>query len=193
MPNQHSPSNRCRRWRSWCVRGAAALLALGVSVTLVEAQSLAEVARREAERRKAIKTTPKVYTNKDLGSASYRPPTPVSAPDPATAAQTPPAEARTPPEEVKDEKYWRQRITQARENLARAEILRAALESRINALQTDFVNRDDPAQQAVIAQDRQKAMNEMTRTTADIERLKKEITDIQEEARKAGAPPGWVR
>lgn len=192
MPTQHLPSHGWRRWRSWCVRGAAALVALGASVTVVEAQSLAEIARREAARRKALKATAKVYTNKDLGPASYRPPTPVAAPD-AAAAAPPPAEAQTPPEAVKDEQYWRQRVTQARERLARGEILRAALESRINALQTDFVNRDDPAQKAVIAQDRQKAMDEMARTAADIDRLKKEITDIQEEARKAGVPPGWVR
>jgi len=77
--------------------------------------------------------------------------------------------------------------------MARAEIMRSALESRINALQADFVNRDDPAQRAAIAQDRQKAIDEMARTTAEIDTLKKEIADIQEEGRKAGVPPGWVR
>jgi hypothetical protein len=77
--------------------------------------------------------------------------------------------------------------------MARAEIMRSALESRINALQTDFVNVDDPAQKAVIAQDRQKAIDETARTIAELDKLKKEIADIQEEARKAGVPPGWVR
>ena len=71
--------------------------------------------------------------------------------------------------------------------------MQAALESRLNSLRTDFVNRDDPAQKAAIAQDTQKAKDEMARTKADLEKLKKEITDIQDEARKAGAPPGWVR
>jgi hypothetical protein len=160
----------------------------------VEAQSLAEVAHQEAERREAIRTEAEVYTNRDLGPAAIRPPVP--PPAAATAESAPEAVDVPEPqeqEEVRDEQYWRDRIRLAREGLARAEILQSALESRINALQTDFINRDDPAQQAVIAQDRQKAIDEMARTTADIDRLKKEITDIQEEARKAGVPPGWLR
>ena len=189
MPDHSSPSNRWHRVRTWALRGLAILLTLGVSSVALEAQSLADVARREAQRRQAIKTEARVYTNQDLGPGAIRPP--ARAGTPAAAAETP-AEPE-PQEEVKDEKYWRDRVTQARQAMARAEILRSALESRINALQTDFVNRDDPAQKAAIAQDRQKAIDEMARTTAEIEKLTKEIADIQEEARKAGVPPGWVR
>ncbi len=98
-----------------------------------------------------------------------------------------------PADPKKDEQYWRQRITEARQKVARNEILIAALESRINALMTEFVSRDDPAQKAVIAQNRQKALDELNRTRAETERLKREIADIEEEARKAGVPPGWLR
>ncbi len=72
-------------------------------------------------------------------------------------------------------------------------MLQAAIQSRLNALQTDFVNRDDPAQRATIAQDTQKAKDAMAQNQADIDKFKKEITDVQEEARKAGVPPGWLR
>ena len=63
----------------------------------------------------------------------------------------------------------------------------------LNALATDFVNRDDPAQRATISNDRQKAQSQLDRTKKDIENAKKEIADIQDEARKAGVPPGWLR
>ena len=193
MHERDLPSNRRRHLWVWGVRALAGLLALGVSAATLEAQPLAEVARREAARRKALRTEARVYTNRDLGPGAIRPavlgqPAAVAA----EAAETPPAAAE-PQGEVKDEKFWRDRVTQVREAMARAEILRSALEARINALQTDFVNRDDPAQKAVIAQDRQKAIDELARNNADIERFKKEITDIQDEARKAGVPPGWVR
>jgi hypothetical protein len=68
-----------------------------------------------------------------------------------------------------------------------------ALQSRINALTTDFVNRDDPAQRAVIAADRQKAVVELERLKTQIEDDRAAIATFQEEARRAGVPPGWLR
>ncbi len=55
------------------------------------------------------------------------------------------------------------------------------------------MNRDDPYQRAKIADDRQKALSEMERLKADVELGKKQVEDIEEEARKAGVPPGWLR
>ena len=46
----------------------AALFSPGGGLAPVAAQSLADVARQEQERRKAIKETAKVLTNKDLGA-----------------------------------------------------------------------------------------------------------------------------
>jgi hypothetical protein len=159
------------------------------------AQSLAELARREQERRKTLKTPSKVYTNESLRRA---PPISVAGtparPPGESAVPPPPAVAtRSTPEPAKDEQYWRSRITGARAALERSQLLLEALQSRVNALTTDFVNRDDPAQRALIAEDRQRTLAELERTRADIERLKKDIIDIEEEARRAGVPPGWLR
>jgi hypothetical protein len=68
-----------------------------------------------------------------------------------------------------------------------------ALQSRINGLTTDFVNRDDPYQRAKIGEDRQKALDELARVKGEIEAGKKLIDNIEEEARRAGVPPGWLR
>jgi hypothetical protein len=68
-----------------------------------------------------------------------------------------------------------------------------ALQSRINALTTDFVNRDNPMQRAQIGEERQKALEELARVKSDIEQNRKLVDDIEEEARKAGVPPGWLR
>jgi hypothetical protein len=168
----------------------AALIALAPA-GLAEAQPLAEVARREQERRKVVPAAPKVYTNEDLGA----PPPPRPAPDTTPAPEVTPA---APPEtavveEQKDEAYWRGRIIDAQQQLQRSQMFLEALQSRINALSADFVARDDPAQRAVIAEDRQKALAEMERVKADIQRLTKQIADIREEARRAGVPPGWLR
>ena len=75
----------------------------------------------------------------------------------------------------------------------RNEMFAEALQTRINSLSTDFVNRDDPFQRAKIGEDRDKAIAELARVKGEIVRAKKQIEDIEEEARKAGVPPGWLR
>jgi hypothetical protein len=94
---------------------------------------------------------------------------------------------------VKGEAYWRKRIQGQRDALARAQIFAEALQSRINALSADFVARDDPAQRAVIASDRQKALAELDRVKQEIGQFTKAIAATQDEARRAGVPAGWLR
>ena len=44
-----------------------------------------------------------------------------------------------------------------------------------------------------IATERQKTIDELNRLKKEIEDDKKAIADLQEEARRAGVPPGWLR
>jgi len=190
---------------------------------------LAEVARREAERRKAIRRASPVYTNADIkdtgrpagqpapaapaaagqATGGVRPPAPT--PPAAAAGETkaaqgqaaasgqaegraggtaPPAGEAAPPA---DEAFWRRRMAEARERLHRSKLFAEALQSRINALWADFTARDDPAQRAIIEANRQEALAELERVKADIERETRAIEELEEEARKAGVPPGWLR
>lgn len=188
---------------------AGALLTVAVPVY---AQSLGELAKREQERRKATPPAAKTYTNDDLKQVTPPGGTPKPAdesgkPADAKAAGTKTADAKAvdpaaapekvdatkPAEPAKDETYWRGRITAAREDLRRNEAFKEALQSRINALTADFTARDDPYQRAKISDDRQKALAELARLTTDIEAGAKLIADIEEEARRAGVPPGWLR
>jgi hypothetical protein len=156
---------------------------------------LAEVAKKEQERKKTVKPATKVLTNKDLPTVTAPPP-PAAAPaaaEPKAANEQKPAEPEKDKKEERDETWWRARITAARNTLSRDEMFLEALQSRINALSADFVNRDDPYQRARIGEDRQKALAEMDRVKANITLHKKEIEDIEEEARKASVPPGWLR
>jgi hypothetical protein len=179
--------------------GVAMLLA---SAVVASAQSLADVARAEEARRKTVKARSKTYTNDDLkgGGSDSSPVASPSVSEPAPGAK--PAEAAGKPDPVKeaaaqdpkkDEKYWRDRITAAQQSLARNTVLVDALQSRVNALNTDFVNADDPGQRALVEQNRTTALTEMARVKKDIDTKTKEIATIQEEARKANVPPGWLR
>jgi hypothetical protein len=175
----------------------------------VRAQSLADVARQEEERRKHIKTEAKVYTNKDLGNAPPAPASPRPAPAASDTTGTKDGAAKTdaadsgakteaaasPAAETpkRDQAYWNGRLTDLQTTLERDRTYLEALQSRINALTTDFVNRDDPAQRAVIATDRDRAIAEFERLKKQNEDHRKAIADFEEEARRAGVPPGWLR
>ena len=152
---------------------------------------LGEVARKEAERRKTVTSSSKTYTNESLKPA----PQPSSAPassTPAASTLPPPNASGDPSDRKKDEALWRERIRGEREALERAKTFAEALQSRINALNTDFVNRDDPVQRSGIAAEH-KALAELERLKKEIEQHTKAIATIQEEARRAGVPAGWVR
>ena len=182
-----------RSGRIVCVLLAGVLLY--PAVAFGQNPTLAEIARKEQERRKATKNSDKVLTNKDLPPSAAKPATTTDATTSSAAAdaaaQKPDAKPAGEPE--KDEAWWKQRMAQARESVRRNEAFLEALQSRINSLSADFVARDDPYQRAKIGEDRQKALAEMERVQAEIALGKKQIVDIEEEARKASVPPGWLR
>ena len=184
--------------RSVVRRGTCALALVTAFAISAAAQTpaLGDVAKREAERRKALPPSGKVYTNKDLPESARKPAPPATEPAPAEtadAAQLKPEEPPKPAGEQKDEAWWKARITQAREELRRNEVFAQALQSRINALTRDFTNAFNAPRQRQIGEQRKEAVAELDRVLQDIEAGKKQIADIEEEARKAGVPPGWLR
>lgn len=193
----------------WLVLASLSVL-FGLAAPL-RAQTLGDLARTEAERRKNNPGPTRVITNKDLPPAprgSSAPAAPAGADakadkpgDPADAkgdAKSPAAGGKEPgkddgKEVVKDEKYWSSQFKELNDALARDQIYADALQNRINSLTSDFVNRDDPAQRTAIANDRQRSIDELTRLKTAIQDEKKAIDEFQEEARRAGVPPGWLR
>jgi hypothetical protein len=172
----------------------------------VRAQSLADVAKREEDRRKSAPKTGKVYTNKDLSPAPS-----VSSP-PAADAKPKEAKDGADAKDGKDAKdpalkdadasgdkapkgraYWLGRMKAAQDKLARDTNFADAMQTRINALTTDAANRDDPLQRAAAERNRQTALAELARLKKDIADDQKAIDAVQEEARRAAVPPGWLR
>jgi hypothetical protein len=192
---------------------SAAILGGSPPAARAQTPTLGEVAKKEADRRKGQPSAGKVYTNKDLPASAQVPATGAPASgqgtatpvDPVAAATAqkpgeakpegePKAEGETKPEgETKDEAWWKNRVMSTREELRRNEMFAEALQTRINALSRDYTSRDNPAQRRQIGQQRADSLSELSRVKQDIERGKKQIADIEEEARKAGVPPGWLR
>jgi len=151
----------------------------------------------------------KVFTNKDL----------VDVPSPPAAA---PAETKTEsaakdtsnktatekPNEpaVKDETYWKGRMLVLRQNLDRdrgacpplATKVRT-LENALAATQTTMVqgNQIVPAEfaapAAAVRTKLADAVTELGQCTAKVKTDQQAVTDLEEEGRRAGALPGWLR
>lgn len=171
------------------------------------AQSLADVARKEGQRRQGAPAAPKTYTNQDLKpvrTTEAATPADGSTPDNAAtdaAKSAPPGAvavkeagpAAERPGEVKDQAYWTKRIAALREQLGRDETYLEAMQTRVNALTMDFVNRDDPVQRGQIERDRSRALVELERLKNAVELDRAALSAFEEEARRAGVPPGWLR
>jgi hypothetical protein len=159
-------------------------------------RSLGEAAQKEALRRSATPRSTALLSN--LGQP---PEIPLSAM--VQAAQTAGGAAgadqkkdetgKEKEETKKDETWWRNRITAAREALAQSERNVQALDSRINALQRDVVNLDNPVQRNKARQELQTAMADQEQARRAVEASRQAIVSIQDEARRDGVPPGWVR
>jgi len=148
-------------------------------------QNLAEAAQREALRRQLIPKSSTLLTN-----AGQPPEIPLTATPPAD----PPPDAAPPATgPVRDESWWRSRVSVARETLARDQATAENLQTRINVLQRDVVNVDNPVRQAQLREELQKTIEELSRARQLVVDDGKAIDEIQSDARKANVPAGWMR
>lgn len=162
----------------------------------VSAQSLADVAKAEAARRKTVKPGAKVYTNEELSGTPSTSPAPAQPVTPTTAKPADPAakpEAQKPVDPTKTQQYWKDRATAIQQSLSRNKLLLEALQSQVNGMNAEFMNTDDPGQRDLLQARLQRATGELQRVQQDIEKQTKAAADLQEEARKLGVPAGWVR
>ena len=186
---------------------AVATLLLSTAADAPAAQSLVEIAEQEKARRAAIapEARSRTYTNDDLRDSGGL----TVGATPATVTQEADAgsgragrgigtdggitDGESAGGETAGEDEWRARMTTVREAQARAELMASALQNRADGLWAQFTAMDDPARRSVVERQRTEAIGELERTRAEGERLDRQIRDIQEEARRAGVPPGWLR
>lgn len=138
------------RWLRIHAAGGALLFLLAASPDIASAQSLGDLARRDAERRThaAHATTSRVYTNADLVPLGAPAPPPVKVPvepDAAAPGTAPSGEAAEPEDELEadaiiveaPDRYAEQRRARVRDfqgRLERAETGIAASEARLDRL-----------------------------------------------------------
>ena len=166
------------------MRAASWITVWGLTLALAtaaQAQSLGDAARREKERRQHSPSPPaRVYTDDDL--KAMRPagvagepavePSPTVSPD-----ASPSPEAPDPKRDKALRLRWRERFAEARARVSEAEA--RAWVTRVEVVFVSSV----PVQQQVRRFEETQALRDARQALADLE----------EEYRRTGLPPGWVR
>jgi hypothetical protein len=147
----------------------------------------------------------KVYTNKDLVNDPAQPPAvPAEAKTQPTVKEASNKEAETAKSEEpqKGEAYWRRRMATLRGNLVSANAACVPLADKVRELDAIYadsvfyvdgramVNR---ASAAVIETKQADAKAELRQCVAKVALAETAVATAEEEARRAGVLPGWVR
>jgi chromosome segregation ATPase len=181
----------------------AMLLGLVVFATPAQDQNTDDVAAAARKAREQLKNAPKpkkVLTNDDIPSAntSNTNPTPEEAAAPKSEGQEAGADQATagknPEDDPKSELYWRKRFQKTRDKLAQAEKELDLLQRELDKDQVQYY--PDPQKALMQQHDRSDISEKAAKIQAkqkEIDSLKQELSDMEDELRKAGGDPGWAR
>jgi outer membrane murein-binding lipoprotein Lpp len=152
-------------------------------------QSLADVARKERERQKQTETKNVIV---ERGVAT------TTAAGTSATAETTPLPLLTPgglkDNKGHDEKYWRDRFQQARNDAARATARVQLLENKLRELNTLYLNRTDIYnRESVVGKEIADTQKQVDDAHKEADQANQKITDLEDELHRAGGPPGWAR
>lgn len=94
--------------------------------------------------------------------------------------------------EGRPESFWRESMTNARQKVKDLENEANVLTLRLNDLQTQFYREDDGFKREGIQRDIQKTIYQQDQNKENLAKAKDALQDLEKEARKSGALPGWI-
>ncbi len=165
------------------------LFTFGVALCLVSvslsAQTIADIAKQQREKKKEKGQT-KVFTEQDLKTnggkmtESKKSSAEEQKSGPSGSAES--AATKSSDLKGKDESYWRNRKNKIKEELTELEKKFKEADDWLRANHTRYT-----------LQSLTPYKNDRDALQRSIDEKKKELNDLEDEARRAGAPPGWLR
>jgi phage-related minor tail protein len=156
-------------------------------------ESVAEAARKAREKKKDAPKATKTFTNDNLpskGAVSVVGAQPAPAKEGEAGKEAKEGEASG----EKDEGYWRARFAEARRKIREAEKEADLIQREMNLNQVQFYS--DP-NKALREQYERKEINEQKKKLddkqAEIRDLKRQLSELEDELRRAGGNPAWGR
>jgi hypothetical protein len=181
-------------------------LTMFLFVSAAYPQSLADLAKKEKERRDAIKNS-RVISNEEAAKYITEPPAQSAAQERPPASAEPGNDDRAGPsgsewdnanpDEPTDfmgrpESFWRETMAAARQKVKDLTNEANVIVLKIADLQNRFYAMDDGFNRETLGRDIQKTFYEQDLNKENLEKAKSELQDLEKEARKSGALPGWI-
>jgi hypothetical protein len=171
------------------------LFVFTVTSSFGEDSDLVKLAKKEKERR-AKTTAKKTLTNQDI--EEIRKKQPITGIESAEGEAAPSAETTTqagPKEKPENtEEYWHQRKQETDQQLKDAQSRVDQIQSEINQLRTAFyAEADGVGQRPVIQQEWDERLKSLEQARQELQDAQAQSSGLEDEARKAGALPGWIR
>jgi hypothetical protein len=171
--------------------------------SVVFSQSLADLAEKEKNRRQQIKEESKVITNQDIHHGDGAEPPADSAaqssdkPDSKDSEKNATKKSTPDSDEPVDfqgrtESFWRESMADARKKVQDLENEANVLTLKLNDLQTRFYREDDGFKRESIQREIQKTIYEQDQNKENLANARDALQDLEKEARKSGALPGWI-
>jgi len=169
-----------------------------VAHSFAEDSPLVEAAKKEKARRAQLKSPARTLTNQDIEKFKEKNPAAEGQAQTSTAAPEEQADKQEKQVEKKvplydDEKYWRDKAQAISDQIGQLEKRTQELQSDINALWMAGTASDNGQQTVLIGSQRAERMEELKQAQQQLDAAKQAQEDLQEEARKEGALPGWVQ
>jgi len=176
------------------------------TTSVAYAQSLGDLAKKEEQRRAKISEEVKVLTNADTdhfkGAAITTGTRPAPPPSEETA-EAKEAEGKTGEEKSEEtgpldlmgrsESFWRQTFADARQKVKELENEANVLTLKLNELQNRFYAEDNGFKQQEIQREINKTFYEQDLNKKNLQAARDALADLESEARKSGALPGWSK
>jgi hypothetical protein len=159
-------------------------------------------ARRDGDKKGIRITNDSLVTDPSKGKLTTSRSRPTPTPRAKEEAGKRPANASTPAASEPEsggppegsEAYWRGEARRLRERVAQVKEAIARLEAESRKLESDFYSWDDGAyRDRVIKPTWDKAREDLATAKKDLPVAEKDLEDLPDRARRAGALPGWLR
>lgn len=156
--------------------------------------SVADAARKAREQKKADTAPAKTFDNDDLAKVKGDVSTVGAEPEEKKADGEKAATDAKPAEAKKDEKYWRKRFSDLRQKIADTEKEIDVLQRELEVAQKQYYPDPNVAlQQQYSREDINKKTKAIDDKKQELSSLNQQMSDLQDELRKAGGDPGWSR
>ena len=172
------------------------LVAFSAAAQDQSSDDVAAAARKAREKQKAAPAGKKVITNDDIPGAKNSAAAPAAAAD-TTAAKTgdgAQADDKAAENDPKSEVYWQKKFQKVRDQIATSEKELDVLQRELEKSQVQYYS--DP-QKALMEQHDRSDINDKTAKIdakkKEIEGLKQQLSDLEDDLRKSGGDPGWAR